>query len=192
MRCKPSLPCCVLLVMMGCGASQSSHYTEPQSNDGKRSAEIQLIAESALGKGGEVFATGDFANNGHQQAIVMNKLAVTENQAAGVLFSRAAIVQKDGPDWTEVLRCDEYLKNSEGYLSAVPAAGWRLEFPTSNGGSRSFKFTPLHSYGADPAANAPAPAIDVRWNPAVRRYQVFAGVFQAEIRMLETPASVLR
>jgi hypothetical protein len=192
MRCKSLLPSCVLLVMTGCGASQSTRYVEPQSNDGKISAEIQLIAESALGKGGEVFATGDFANNGHQQAIVMNRLASTKNQIPGVLFSRAAIVQKDGRDWTEVLRCDEYLKNSAGYLSAVPAAGWRLEFPTLSGGSRTFKFTPLQAYGADPAANAPAPAIDVRWNPGVRRYQVFAGVFQTEIRMLETPASVLR
>jgi hypothetical protein len=171
--------------------------------------EIQTVANKLLGSSAEVLAFGDLAHNGHEQALVINRVIATPRAAResappetdGVPFTRAAVIERDGARWIQVLRCDEHLTNPKGFLAGAPlfpVTGWRVRSATQFG-TRSDKkddapqalyFTPLDVQDA-----ARAPTIAVRWNPKVNRYQVVdrtSQQFLGELESLETPASTLR
>ena len=141
----------------------------------------------ALGPTADVFFFGDLVGNGHQQAVIMNRLPEASHTAIG--FSRAAILQKEEAKWVEVLRCDEYLKNPKGYLESDRVTGWQLQIPTSaHGAPAMLYFNLLKRDGSKPTSNIP-----VAWNSKVGRYKVIeVGCLIDEIATLETPVLRLR
>ncbi len=159
-------------------------------------ADIQAVADAALGAGAVVVASGDLGAPGTLQVLAVNPLKPGEHADAagdGVLVSRAVIVEKETAGWKEILRCDEGLKNPEGYLAGSPeaaASGWRLRIENPNMPGMTIFLTPLDAAGA-----AAANAIAVRWNPAVKRYQSLdrnLKAFRREAGRGETPAVSIR
>ena len=165
------------------------------------------MAETALGKRAEVLAHGDLARNGSEQILAVNRLANARRDAsgpaspAGILILRAAILEKSGGKWTEVLRCDERLKNPNGYLAGSPAArvsGWRLEYNTDAGQGLEMKFTPaeIDANAQGPGSSeSPDKAVVVRWNTKAKRYQSLDASHEKylnEVPTLETPLSILK
>ena len=186
---------CACGVAAGCGAADAPLTTATAAQPAL-TPEIKAITEKLLGPDGKVVLSGDLAHNGHQQILVVNALPQSPGEPAStVAFRRAAVIEQEGAKWTEVLRCDEYLKNPNGYLCGTPllpvVAGWRLRWNSSTGNRpQELDFTPLPASGA-----APVLTVAVRWNPAVRRYQSLDATnqeFLGEIAALETPASELR
>lgn len=184
----------------GCQAPETPAQIEaaPQPAEPAVPPEIAAVASAALGRGAEVVAFGDLAHNGRQQVLVANRAGgadpIAKGAKSGVRFTRAAVFEQAGTKWSEVLRCDEHLKNPNGYLGGIPmepVAGWRLEFGKQSGDQeRELLFTPLRDSGA-----ASMSTVSVRWNPAVNRYQSVdseSGRFFAEVPSLETPVSPLR
>lgn len=156
--------------------------------------EIAAVAAATLGRGAEVVVFGDLAHNGRQQVLVANRAGVASKTEPGVRFTRAAVLERAGAKWAEVLRCDEYLKNPNGYLGGIslePVAGWRLEFSNQRGNQeRELLFTPLLGSGATSMSTVAG-----RWNPAANRYQSLdskSGRFFDEVPSLQTPVSPLR
>ena len=87
------------------------------------------VAEAALGKQAEILARGDLARNGLEQVLVVNRLleasssrAEAAANSAPIFVTRAAVLEKMDGKWSEVLLCDEHLKNPNGYLGGSPAA----------------------------------------------------------------------
>ncbi len=192
----------VLLLFSGCGyapkestsvaqAAANPAASEPAKLDVPTDA--QAAAASALGAGGEIVAYGDLAPNGHDQAFAVNRLGeFPGGDSSAIKFTRAAILQRDGARWVELLRCDEYLKNPAGFLIAAadaPVNGWQVVINRPPKGIE-LTFSPL-------AAHAPAfpGAILVRWNAATNRYQSLDESrehFVSEVASLEPPRSPLR
>jgi hypothetical protein len=192
----------VLLLFNGCGsapkeptgvaqAAPNPAASEPAKLDVPSDA--QAAATSALGAGVEIVAYGDLASNGHDQAFAVNRLAQSPGgDSSAIQFTRAAILQRDGARWVELLRCDEYLKNPAGFLTAsadAPVDGWQVVISRPPRGIE-LTFSPL----AAPASAFPE-AILVRWNAAVKRYQSLDESrehFVSEVASLEPPRSPLR
>jgi hypothetical protein len=193
---------CALVLASGCGAPEKPAQAEAAVNSRNApgtTAEIQSVAATLLGPGAEVLAVGDLAHNGRQQALVANRLREDPGAAGRVVrFTRAAVLERDGAKWTEVLRCDEHLKNPYGYLGGIAPAsmtGWELELSRDAESARNpkqpaFLFTPLRAPRMEPM-----PTVAVRWNASVHRYQSFDrqnGHFLEDVASLETPASPLK
>ena len=166
-------------------------------------AEIEAVAEKALGSGAEVLAFGDLAHNGRLQALVIARVGGHGKQGSlwptdAVSVTRAAVLEQVSERWMEVLRCDEYLKNPKGFLEGAPHApvtGWELRIDRQDKSQgdldavRDFHFTPIQS--GKPANEE---TVAVRWNSKVGRYQSHDknGEFLGEIVSLEIPGSELR
>lgn len=94
--------------------------------------DVQAAAEALLGAGTEVLVFGDLANTGKQQFLAINRLPKPPSiTASGTFFTRAIIAEDNNGKWAEILRCDEHLKNTRGYLGRTPAGpilGWRLAY----------------------------------------------------------------
>jgi hypothetical protein len=185
---------CAMASAIGCNAPEKPATAEARPQP-TVPADVQMAADMLLGKGSEVLAVGDLAQNGHRQALVVNRVKnAAQGARPGVPFTRAAILQQEGAKWSEVLRCDEYLKNPKGFLggaSLAPTTGWRLQFiQNGKGKPQDFYFTPLEAQGA-----TPMPTIAVRWNPKVERYQSVDRAsmqFLSEVPELEMPKVELR
>lgn len=189
----------------GCNSAQQASSTIDRPNpEVAERTETQRMAEAALGKRAEVLAHGDLARNGSEQILAVNRLVNARRDAAGpagILILRAAILEKSGGKWTEVLRCDERLKNPNGYLAGSPAArvsGWRLEYNTDTARGLEMKFTPSDSdtdaQGLD-SRESPKQALVVRWNTKAKRYQSLDASHEkylSEVPALETPLSILK
>ena len=168
------------------------------------------MAEAALGKQAEILEHGDLARNGSEQILAVNRIANAQRAAGkpagagdpeAIFIRRAAILEKSDGKWSEVLRCDERLKNPNGYLAGTPAArvsGWRLEYSLDAGHGLEMKFTP-----ADPDADgagsgsgeSPGKTVIVRWNKSAKRYQSLDQSqerYLTEVPTLETPMSILK
>ncbi len=187
--------CVVALSLTGC------HTAQP-AGDGKAGADVieeaRQVAETSLGKQAEILVVGNLAANGREQLLAVNRISkeVAANargaNPAPVFVTRAAILEKDGGKWSEILRCDEHLKNPNGYLGGSSAArfsGWRLEYSQDAKEGFEMKFTPAESTGQ------PSAGFDVRWNKNTKRYQSFDQSHERylnEIPVLETPQSILR
>ena len=158
--------------------------------------EEQNVAESALGKQAEVLAQGDLSRSGLEQVLVANPQAnaqsvVAADKRSGALsIVRATVLEKRDGKWAEVLRCDERLKNPNGYLVGSVGdrvSGWRLEYSQDSPQGLEMKFTP-------DSGGLPAKTIRVEWNAGAKRFQskADAGRFLNEAPTLETPMSNLK
>ena len=199
------------LFLSGCHTGQ-----QPTAEDNKAAAEsadvsdeVRGVAEATLGKGAEIVAKGNLAQNGREQILVVNRFTREAAASAGganpsvIFVTRAAVLEQNAGKWTEVLLCDEHLKNPNGYLggSTAPRAnGWRLEFRQDTKEGLEMKFTPSERFSAvdvntDQSSEQKYRTFDVRWNKNAKRYQSFDQSHERylnEVPSLETPESVLR
>jgi hypothetical protein len=131
--------------------------------------EITAAARASMGADAEVLAFGDLAPDGRLEALVINRLPKAPGGALpGLLVTRAAILEKDGNEWKQLLLADEYLKNPNGYLAGTPLVSvpaWRLQYEQHKDGLTLY-FTP-----AERPAGGTLETIGVRYNPAAHRYQ---------------------
>lgn len=184
---------CLLALLAGCGSAPETKPAEKAAAPAVPQ-ELQDVATAVLGTESEVIVFGDLAHTGQQQALIVNRLAKTpEGAVPGLLVTRAVVVEQDGRKWKEALRCDEHLKNPNGYLGAtplVPVTGWRLQHEQDAEKGLVLYFTPLEMAGA-----SHIPTIGVRWNSKVKRYQSLDRNFEqflGEVPTLETPTQRLR
>lgn len=205
-----AVPLFLLAVSLyGCESAQEKAAKEQAAEDAANlEAESQSVAVNSLGKESEVLVRGDLAQNGQDQILVANRLrgASTDSKSGGsgpVVITRAALLEKDSGRWSEILRCDEYLKNPNGYLRGFPksaVSGWRLEYTRDPNAGIEMKFTPTEGLAPSTATSADAGgsnigSLDVRWNKNTKRYQSFDESHERylnELPTLETPESYLR
>ena len=186
---------CALAWLAGCSQPKSTPVEAPANPAAPAvPPEILAVGQSVLGSEAEVLVFGDLARTGRQQVLVVNRLGKTPSGTVpGILVTRAVVAEKDGGKWKEVLRCDEHLKNPNGFLGATPIApvtGWRLQFEQNAEKGLLLFFTPL----AQPAGGH-IPTIGVRWNPQVKRYQSLDRNFEhflGELPALENIHSPLK
>jgi hypothetical protein len=147
--------------------------------------EIQSAAESLLGRETQVLVFGDLAKNGKQQFLAANVVPKTPtNNLPGTIVTRAVVVENGGGKWSEVLRCDEHLKNEKGFLGLTPltsVTGWRLQYEQSDDKGLQLYFTPLKG-----VTDSHVLPIGVRWNPKTQRYQSLDRTY--EHFLLESPS----
>ncbi len=183
-------------LLSGCGqqAPEPKARTEAKPAEPAVPAEIQTAAQALLGTETQVLALGDLAKNGKQQFLAANVVPKTpKNNVPGTIVTRAIVAENTEGKWTELMRCDEHLKNTKGYLGLTPLApvtGWRLQFEQDPEKGLVLYFTPLQTGGSQHIL-----PIGVRWNPATRRYQSLDRNFQnflLELPSLENAASTLR
>jgi hypothetical protein len=197
------------LLFAGCQSARQPEAIRENANPDTigMADETEKEAEAALGKQAEILAHGDLARNGQEQLLVVNRFARTprgeaepENSSA-IFITRAVILEKSNGKWAEILRCDEYLKNPNGYLGGLSAArvtGWRLEFKTDAKQGLELKFTPADSEAGKEGAGMVGLANQtfvVRWNARAKRYQSLDASHEGyltEAPALETPHSILR
>lgn len=205
------LICVMTFVLAGCNSVQPEAPANAKPATGVAAAadEARQVAEASLGRQAEVLAHGDLARNGLEQVLAVNRFskgapAVEGSKDASTIFvTRAAVLEKVGGKWSQVLLCDEQLKNPKGYLTGSRPGlvnGWRLEYRRDAKDGLEMKFTPAE--GSDPAnANTDRsseqqfPSFDVRWNKNAKRYQSFDQSqerYLSEIPSLETPQSILK
>jgi hypothetical protein len=156
-------------------------------------ADIQGAADSSLGSETEVLAFGDLAKAGRKQILAANRLkASAQGNFTGTLVTRVVVIENDSGTWKEIFRCDEHLKNTNGYLGATPLAavgGWKLQIEQDPQKGLEMYFTPL----AKPEGGY-IQTIGVRWNSQVKRYQSLDRAYEhflGEVPALETPMSQL-
>lgn len=174
-------------------AAACTETPAPAKPEAVTPAAYQAAAQSVLGDDADVVLYGDLARDGHIQLLIVNRLPKTpKGVVPGLLVSRAAILQQEGSgDWREVLLADEHLKNPKGFLGGTPLASvgaWRLQDERGEKGLEMY-FTPL---GQSPEDRPPT--IEVRWNPAARRYQSLDRDFQhflGEVPSLTPPPEFL-
>ena len=156
--------------------------------------EIQSAAESLLGRETQVLLFGDLAKNGKQQFLAANVVPKTPtNNLPGTIVTRAVVVENSDGKWSEVLRCDEHLKNEKGYLGLTPLSevtGWRLQYEQSDDKGLQLYFTPLKG-----VTDSHVLPIGVRWNPKTQRYQSLDRTYEhflMESPSIDTARSKLR
>src|SRR5579862_2937353 len=132
----PTAVALAMLLLLGCRPAAPLQPAE-FSSDSVGPDEAQRAADKALGKQAQIIARGDLARSGHEQVLAVNRFTTSsENNAtvgntAPIFVSRAVILEKRDGQWTEIFRCDEHLKNPNGYLggsSVARVTGWRLDF----------------------------------------------------------------
>lgn len=156
--------------------------------------DVQSAAQSLLGKETQVLVFGDLAKTGKQQFLAANVVPKTpKNQLPGTIVTRAVIAENDDGKWSELFRCDEYLKNNKGFLALTPLAavsGWRIQYEPDPVKGLQLYFTPIQGV-ADPHQQT----IGIGWNPATKRYQSLDRTYEhflLEKPTLDTARSVLR
>lgn len=191
-------------LLAGCNSSRPA--TPAEAAAPPSAPESQQIAEAVLGRQAEVMAKGDLARNGAEQLLVVNRYdpaigGKAQPADASVIFvTRAVIVEKNAGKWTEVLRCDEHLKNTRGYLGgapAVPVTGWQMAIDRDTAQGLELRFSPAVAAGDLSASNKGAGGriISIRWNTKAKRYQSLDQShkgFLGELPTLETPQSILK
>ena len=192
------------LPLAGCHSAQQPSAAERADV----ADEARGVAEAALGKQAEILARGDLALNGREQLLVVNRISKQAASDGGganppILVRRAAILEQNGGKWSEVLLCDEHLKNPNGYLGGSPAGridGWNLEFRQDAKDGLEMKFNPAGIFDAFNLQTGERfglknATFDVRWNKNAKRYQSFDQSHErylSEIPSLETPQSILK
>ena len=154
----------------------------------------QAAAQALLGADAQILLFGDLAKNGKEQFLAANVVPNTpKSTVAGTVITRAVIAEKDNGKWVELMRADEHLKNSKGYLGLTPlqaVGGWKLQYENSPTTGMSLYFTPIKAGSSEKTL-----PIAVKWNPATNRYQSMNyqyDQFLTEAPSLENPRSMLR
>jgi hypothetical protein len=194
------------LGVMGCSPAQPKPVEEERSTASTVDSENQQVAEAVLGKQAEIVAQGDLARAGSEQMLVVNRVDIAAHREVGsadstaMVVTRAVIVEKQNGKWSEVLRCDEHLKNPRGYLGGAPAArvtGWRLQVKRDADQSLELQFAPTvpSEEASSSKTEAGSRPISVRWNTIAKRYQSLDQShkgFLGEVPTLDTPQSILK
>jgi len=199
------------LSLAGChGGQQPTPAADKAAAEAANVAdEARGAAEASLGKQAEILAQGDLALTGREQLLVVNRFASSQQVSRGdanfspILVTRAAVLEKNDGKWSQILLCDEHLKNPNGYLggsSATRVTGWRMEYSQDAKEGLEMKFTPAERLDAVNAKTGQRseqeyPTFDVRWNNDAKRYQSFDQSqerYLSEVPALETPQSILR
>jgi hypothetical protein len=156
--------------------------------------DMQAAAVNLLGKETQVLVFGDLAKTGKQQFLAANVVPKTpKNDIPGTIVTRAVLAEETDGKWSELLRCDEYLKNAKGYLALTPltaVSGWKVQYDQDPVKGIQLYFTPIKS-GADKHVLP----IGIAWNPTTKRYQSLDMTYEhflLEKASLDTARSVLR
>jgi hypothetical protein len=183
--------------LVGCGdepTQKTAEETPAKPPEAAVPEDIQAAAQNLLGKETQVLVFGDLAKTGQQQFLAANVVPKTpKNELTGTIVTRAVIAESTDGKWSELFRCDEYLKNAKGFLALTPlspVAGWRVQFEQDPVKGIQLYFTPVKGT-ADPHVLP----IGVAWNPATKRYQSLDRTYEhflMEHSSLETARSVLR
>jgi hypothetical protein len=176
------------LLLFGCGEDPAP---KPTAEDPAKPAapavpdDMQAAAQNLLGKETQVLVFGDLAKTGKQQFLAANVIPKTpKNNIPGTIVTRAVVAEETDGKWSELLRCDEYLKNAKGYLALTPltsVAGWKVQYDQDPVKGIQLYFTPVKS-GTD----AHVLPIGVAWNPAAKRFQSLDMTY--EHFLMETPS----
>jgi hypothetical protein len=179
---------CVSAGIVGCDSPAKNPATETSTEKPKAPAvpeDIFSAAAGALSSEVEVLAWGDLALNGRQQILAINRLNKAGlSTGSAAVFTRLAILENDGKQWKEILLCDEHLKNPNGFLGGTPTAAvsqWRMQFEKNPTKGLLLFLTPFNQ---GPAVRNVA--IEIRWNPEVKRYQAMDANYETFIG--ENPA----
>jgi hypothetical protein len=205
------LPWIMALSLAGCQqAQQQAAVEDPAATEAARAAdEARGVAEASLGKQAEILAQGDLALNGREQLLVANRFSAGAQASKGdattspIFVTRAAVLEKNDGKWSQILLCDEHLKNPRGYLGGSPrtrVTGWRLQYNQVAKEGLEMSFTPAElTDAADATAGHSSgqnrSTFDVRWNKNAKRYQSFDASHErylSEFPSLETPESILK
>jgi hypothetical protein len=192
-RALPLLPLALTALLAGCGPQNKTQVEAADSG----TSEFRDVANAVLGNGAEIIAQGDLARNGSEQLLVINRFGNATAHTNGnekddpdsIPITRAVIMEKNSGKWTEVLRCDERLKNPRGYLDGTHGlniTGWLIRFRTDAPQGIELQFTPLGSGSG---------AIEVQWNANVKRFQSMDRIhkkFMGEDSALEPSPSILK
>ncbi len=177
-------------LLAGCGnetPQNTASETPTQPAEPAVPEDIQAAARNLLGKEPQVLVFGDLAKTGKQQFLAANVVPKNpKNPMPGTIVTRAVLAEKTDDQWSELLRCDEYLKNSRGYLAMTPlesVAGWRVQYDQDPVKGIQLYFTPIKGAGASDPHLLP---IGIAWNPATKRYQSLDRTY--EHFLLETPS----
>jgi hypothetical protein len=191
---------CAVGFVSGCGNNAPETKSEPapapKPAEPTVPEEIQSAAQSLLGTETTVLLFGDLAKTGRQQFLAANVVPKsTKNQLPGTIITRAVIGENEDGQWKEILRCDEHLKNSKGFLAGTPLAdvtGWRIAYEQNPEKGLQLYLTPLKG-GTDDPHSLP---IGVRWNLKTKRYQSldrsYENFLTESANMSGTPKSTLR
>jgi len=164
-----------LPLLAGCGGNGSrppERAAEPSRKppEPELPEEIRAAAEGSLGSETTVLAYGDLAKTGTQQILAANVVPKTPKEnITGTIVTRAVIAEKQQDRWMQIFLCDEYLKNSKGYLGMTPlepVSAWRVQHEQDPEKGLTVYFTPVKGI-----ADAHVLPIAVRWNPKAKRYQ---------------------
>ena len=184
------------IVLGGCGADAPKPASQAETKPAEPAVpeEVQLAAKSLLGSESQVLVFGDLAKNGNQEFLAANVVPKTPtNNLPGTIVTRAVIAENADGKWSEVLRCDEHLKNQKGYLGLTPLSavtGWRLQFEQSEIKGLELYFTPLKGI-----TDSHVLPIGVRFNPTTKRYQSLDRTYEhflLESPSMQDPRSTLR
>lgn len=182
----------------GCGGDSPKPKTAPTAEikppEPAIPEDIEAAAKVLLGSDAQVLLFGDLAKTGKRQFLAANVIPKTpKNNIPGTVVTRAVVAQDDDGKWTELLRCDEHLKNAKGFLGSTPLdsiSGWRLQYEQNAEKGLQLYFTPLRVNG-----DTHVLPIGVRWNPATNRYQSLDATYEhflKESASLENVRSRLR
>jgi len=191
-----SLLALVGAVCAGCGSDSSKSAAQAETKPAAPAVpeKIQQAANLFLGSETEVLEFGDLAKNGKQQFLAANIVPKTPtNNMPGTVVTRAVVAEENDGKWSELLRCDEHLKNPKGYLGLTPLSGvtgWRLQYEQNADKGLQLYFTPLKVAG-----DTHVLPIGVRWNSETQRYQSMDRTYEhflLESPSLENARSTLR
>jgi hypothetical protein len=206
------LPWILALSLAGCqpARQQTAAAEDPAAHETAPAAdEAQGVAEASLGKQTEILARGDLSLNGREQLLVVNRFSPgapagkKDDGHLPIFVARAAVLEKNDGKWSQILVCDEHLKNTSGYLGGTHparASGWLLEFSQDSREGLQMNFAPAEN-SDDAGTNAGQSslikhgAFHVRWNRNAKRYQSYDASherFLSEIPSLEIPESTLK
>lgn len=185
----------IAAALHGCGSEEpkpAAEATKPAEPAIPK--EIQDAAKVLLGSDAQVLLYGDLAKTGKQQVLVANVVPNTpKSVVAGTVVTRAVVAENDDGKWVELFRCDEYLKNSKGFLALTPlqaVTGWKLQYENGPTEGMALYFTPIKAGTSERTL-----PIAVRWNPATKRYQSMDSSytnFLMEGASLDNPRSTVR
>jgi hypothetical protein len=199
------------LALAGCRPAQPQASVEDSgamvaaTEAAERANEAREIADATLGKQSEILAQGDLAQNGREELLVVNRVSKNaavagDGNSSPILVMRAAILENDSGKWSEILRCDEHLKNPSGYLGGAPFArvsGWLLNYSQDPAKGFEMTFTPAEGAASNQTSNGRGVGtpVHVRWNKAANRYQSLDSSqkrFLPELPALEAEPSFLK